>query len=200
MLELFFISFGIVYMEFIPERATVNKHCYKDILRHLCNSIQYKHSELWGRKNWLLLYDKTLCTCPSRAGKTTCHCFTMPSILNWSHTIWFLFFPRLKEKLYGRRFQHAEEIGTVTRDAVWDLPASQVKVILRPMVSWPVRPGVGPPSWSCNQLFLSFPWKLYWHLQLTWGWVCNLWMLLGFTSASCLGSESHGTHDHTSLS
>jgi hypothetical protein len=29
MLELFLDSSGIVHMEFIPEGATVNKHCYK---------------------------------------------------------------------------------------------------------------------------------------------------------------------------
>jgi hypothetical protein len=37
MLELFFGSSGIVHMEFIPEGSTVSKHCYKEILRRLCN-------------------------------------------------------------------------------------------------------------------------------------------------------------------
>jgi hypothetical protein len=44
-------------------------------------------------------------------------------------------------------------------------------------------------------LFLSLPWKLSWHLRLfqygapylTRGWVCNLWLLLGCTSAVYLG-------------
>jgi hypothetical protein len=36
----------------------------------------------------------------------------------------FFFFPRLKEKLCGRRFQLAKEIVTTTREAVWDLPAN----------------------------------------------------------------------------
>jgi hypothetical protein len=39
MLELFFDSSEIVHVEFIPEGATVNKHRYKEILRHLCSSI-----------------------------------------------------------------------------------------------------------------------------------------------------------------
>jgi hypothetical protein len=32
MIELFFNSSGIVHIQFIPEGATVNKHCYKKIL------------------------------------------------------------------------------------------------------------------------------------------------------------------------
>jgi hypothetical protein len=36
----------------------------------------------------------------------------------------FFFFPRLKEKLRGRRFLSAEEIVTATREATWDLPAN----------------------------------------------------------------------------
>jgi hypothetical protein len=36
----------------------------------------------------------------------------------------FFFFPRLKEKLRGRRFLSAKEIVAATREAVWDLPAN----------------------------------------------------------------------------
>jgi hypothetical protein len=46
MVELFFNACGNVHMEFIPEGATVNKHHYKEILRHLHNSIHYKCPEL----------------------------------------------------------------------------------------------------------------------------------------------------------
>jgi hypothetical protein len=57
MLEQFFNSSGIVHTEFIPKGVTVNKHCYKEILHHLCNSIHHEHPELWNRKNSLLLHD-----------------------------------------------------------------------------------------------------------------------------------------------
>jgi hypothetical protein len=57
MLKLFFDSFGIIHVKFIPEGATVHKHCYKGILRRLCNSIRRKCPELWRRKNWMLLHD-----------------------------------------------------------------------------------------------------------------------------------------------
>jgi hypothetical protein len=48
-----------VHVEFIPEGATVNEHCYKEILHCLHNSIQCKRPELWHGKNWLLLHDST---------------------------------------------------------------------------------------------------------------------------------------------
>jgi hypothetical protein len=59
MLELFFYSTEIVHMEFIPEGVTVNKHRCKEILCHLCSSIHRKRPDLWRRKNWLLLHDKS---------------------------------------------------------------------------------------------------------------------------------------------
>jgi hypothetical protein len=62
MLALFFDSFGIVHMEFIPERATVNKHHYK-IFHHLRHSVHYKCPELWHRKNWSLPYNNAPAHC-----------------------------------------------------------------------------------------------------------------------------------------
>jgi hypothetical protein len=44
-------------MEFIPEGATVNKTCYKEIFGHLCNLIRLKRPEFWLTNNWQLLHD-----------------------------------------------------------------------------------------------------------------------------------------------
>jgi hypothetical protein len=44
MLELIFDSSGIVLVEFFTEGVTVNKHCYKEILHHLCNSVHHNIS------------------------------------------------------------------------------------------------------------------------------------------------------------
>ena len=55
MLELFFSWNGIVHMKFITEGATVNKTRKKKILGRLRDSIRRRRSELWRRKNWLLL-------------------------------------------------------------------------------------------------------------------------------------------------
>jgi hypothetical protein len=102
--ELLFNSSGTVHMEFIPEGATVNKHCYKEILRCLCSSFHRKCPELCHRKNWLLLHDSTpahrsvlvqeelakqvsvLPHPPYSLDLTVCNLF---------------FFPHLKEKLHG---------------------------------------------------------------------------------------------------
>jgi hypothetical protein len=56
--------------------------------------------------------------------------------------------------------------------------------------------------------FLPIPWILSRHLwcydyrapSLTRGWVCNIWLMLGLTSAVSIGSEPRGSHDHALLS
>jgi hypothetical protein len=96
MFELFFDSSGIVLMDFIPERVTVNKHCYKKILHHLHNSIRRKHPELWCRKNWLLLHDNSPAHCSvlvqeelTKQQVTVCH--TLHTHLISHHAISFSF-------------------------------------------------------------------------------------------------------------
>jgi hypothetical protein len=62
--------------------------------------------------------------------------------------------------------------------------------------------------WNLRPIFLSLPCNYldicgvfqYGAPSLTIGCVYNLRLLLGLTSADCLGSEFRGTHDHTLLS
>jgi histone-lysine N-methyltransferase SETMAR len=125
MLELFFDSSGIVHVEFIPEGVTVNKHCYKEILRRLRNSIR---PELWRRKNWLLLHDNA----PAHRSVLVQEELAKQQITVLPHPPYSpdlapcdsFSFPRLKEKLRGHQFQSAEEIVTATKEAIWDLPAN----------------------------------------------------------------------------
>jgi hypothetical protein len=125
MLPLFVDSSGTVHMEFIPEGATVNKHCYKQILHCLCNSIHRKRPEFWGRKNCLYLQNTSLRTCPRGTARTTGDRFATLSSPTWSHTMrQFPFLSLLEIKPSGSRFRQAEEIVTATREAVGDLPAS----------------------------------------------------------------------------
>jgi hypothetical protein len=127
LLELFFDSSGIVHMEFIPG-ATVNKHPYKEILRHLCNSICHKCLELWRRKNWLLLNDNA----PAHHSVLVQEELAKQQVTVLPHPPYspdltpcdFFYFPSLKEKLCGHRYQQAEEIVTTTREAIRDLPAN----------------------------------------------------------------------------
>jgi hypothetical protein len=128
MLELFFDSTGIAHMEFIPEGVTVNKHRYKGILRCLCNPIRHKHPELWRRKNWLLLHDNVPAhrsvLVQVELAKQQVTVLTYPPHSPDLSPCDFIFFPQLKEKPRGHRFQSAEETVTATREAILDLPAN----------------------------------------------------------------------------
>jgi histone-lysine N-methyltransferase SETMAR len=128
MLELFFDLSGIVHMKVIPEGATVNKHRYKEILRCLCNSIHRKRSELWRRRNWLLVHNNApahrSALVQEELAKQQVTVLPHPSYSPELTPCNFFFFPRLKEKQRGHQFQSAEEIVTTTREAVWDLPAN----------------------------------------------------------------------------
>jgi hypothetical protein len=55
-------------------------------------------------------------------------------------------------------------------------------------------------SFTFLEIFWHLPFFQYGVPSLTRGWVCNLWLLLVFTSALCLGSEYRGTRDHALLS
>jgi hypothetical protein len=120
-LALFIDTSGTVHVEFIPEGAAVNKHRYKEMLRHLCSSVHLKHPEVWRRNNWLLLHDVT----PAHLSELVQEKLVKQQVpvLPPHFTLYgFLFFPRLKEKLCGRRSQLAKEIITATREAIRDLP------------------------------------------------------------------------------
>jgi hypothetical protein len=126
MLELLFNSSGIVHMKFIPG-VTVNKHRYKEILHHLCNSIHRKHPELWCRKNWLLPHNTAPAHCSVFVHEELAKQVTVLPHPPYSPDLApcdFFFFPRLKEKPRGHRSQSAEEIITATRKAIQDLPAN----------------------------------------------------------------------------
>jgi hypothetical protein len=101
-LELFSNSSGTVHMEFIPEGVTVNKHCYKEIIRHLDIQFIVKCPEILYRNNWLLLHKDapciSLCAYPKVTGKTTGHHFATPSILTCFRTMWFHFLSLLERK------------------------------------------------------------------------------------------------------
>jgi hypothetical protein len=86
-------------------------------------------------------------------------------------------------------------------------PIVKVKVILRPTVSRPVRPGVRRPSGTLDQFFflleIFFRQFLVCYFvapSLTRGRVCNLLLLLVLASAVPLGSDSRGTEDRILLS
>jgi histone-lysine N-methyltransferase SETMAR len=111
---------GIVQMEFNPEEAAVNKHRYKKILCSLRNSIHHKCPELWSSKNLLLLYDNTpthrSVLVQEELAKLHVNVLSQPPYSPDLTPGDFFFFPGLKEKLHGYRFEPAEKIVTATRE------------------------------------------------------------------------------------
>jgi hypothetical protein len=89
--------------------STVNKLCYKEILRCLCNPICCKCPERWYGQKWRLPRDNAAPCLPKRSCKTTCHHFAKSSILTQTSPWDFVLFPRLRGKLCEHRFQSDEE-------------------------------------------------------------------------------------------
>jgi hypothetical protein len=92
----------------IPEEVTVNKHRYKEILRHLCNPIHHKDSELWRRKSWLLLDENTPAHCSVHVqgelqNNRLPFCHTLHTHLISNHEISFSF-PAWKKSYVGIDF------------------------------------------------------------------------------------------------
>jgi len=57
MLIAFFDIDGLVHHEFVPTRQTVNKECYKTVLRHLGDTVRRHNPEKWRSGNWILHHD-----------------------------------------------------------------------------------------------------------------------------------------------
>jgi hypothetical protein len=78
-----------------------------------------------------------------------------------------------------------------------------LSLMLWPTVSWWVCLGIKHPSGAYDKIFITVR-QLRVYLcgtfSLTRGRVCRLQLLLVLASAEILGSESHGTHDHSLLS
>jgi hypothetical protein len=80
-----------------------------------------------------------------------------------------------------------------------DIPVVKVKVVLQLMVSRPVTLGVRHPAGAHDQIVitvrqLQICW--WWAPSLVIGWVYSLQLLLDFTSAVFLGSESRWAYNH----
>src|SRR5215469_13381512 len=57
MLLAFFDSEGIIHHEYAPDRQTINKEFYLEVLRRLRESVRRKRPEKWRDGDWILHHD-----------------------------------------------------------------------------------------------------------------------------------------------
>ncbi|XP_033212193.1 uncharacterized protein LOC117169795 [Belonocnema kinseyi] len=55
MLKVFIDYNGIVHHEILPEKQTVNKEYYLDVMRRLREAIRYKRKDLWKNNTWMIM-------------------------------------------------------------------------------------------------------------------------------------------------
>lgn len=122
MLILFFDIHGIVHHEFVPPNRTVNSDFYCDVLRRLKESIRRKRADLWKNRSWLLHHDNA----PAHTSFKTTEFLTTSNIALVPHPPYspdlapcdFSFFPQMKLKLKGRRFETIEDVQSATREVL----------------------------------------------------------------------------------
>ena len=56
----FFDVNSIVHVEFLTQGKTINQHIYRDVLRHLMQSVQEKRQQTYEKKSWLLHHNNAL--------------------------------------------------------------------------------------------------------------------------------------------
>ena len=114
MLIRFFDQKRIVKKELVPPGQTVNAPFYVEILKRLRENVRRKRPDEWWNNTWLLHHDNA----PAHAALLTGSFLTDNNMTVMPHPPFspdlapsdFFFFPKLKMKLKGRRFQTLEEI------------------------------------------------------------------------------------------
>jgi hypothetical protein len=57
MLTVFFDYRRIVHHSYALEGQTINKVYYLEVIRHLCDAVRHKRTDLWASRNWQLHHD-----------------------------------------------------------------------------------------------------------------------------------------------
>ena len=114
MLICFFDQKGIVQKEFFPPGQTVNAAFYVEVLKRLRENVQWKRRDQWRNNTWLLLHENA----PAHSALLTRRFLTDNNMNVVPHILYspdlapsdIFYFPNLKMKLKGRKFQTLEEI------------------------------------------------------------------------------------------
>ena len=119
MLIVFFDVRGIVHHEFVPRDRTVNSDFYCDVLRRLKQAVRRKRPDLWKNRSWRLHHDNA----PAHTSFRTTEFLTKSNVALVPHPPYspdlapcdFSFFPQMKMKLKGNRYDTIEEVQSATR-------------------------------------------------------------------------------------
>ena len=121
MLIAFFDAHGIVHVEFIPQRQTINQHVYQHVLKNLLTTICHRRRDLFDSNMWLLHHDNA----PAHSALSVRRFLAKKNVSVLDQPPYspdlapcdFFLFPQLKGIIKGIRFMDVEAIKeAVTRE------------------------------------------------------------------------------------
>ncbi len=138
MMTLFFDCKGVILIEFLGPRETIDSPRYCETLRKLKEALRRKRPELWQDRSFILHHDN--------ASPHTSD-FTMERINKWNIQVLehppnspdmapcdFSLFPKLKERLRGIRFHNLQKLKDEARDTLMSFPTSVFDDAIHEMV------------------------------------------------------------------
>ncbi len=138
MMTLFFDCKGIILIEFLGPRETIDSPRYCETLRKLKEALRRKRPELWNNQSFILHHDN--------ASPHTSD-FTMERIKKWNIQVLehppnspdmapcdFSIFPKLKSRLQGIRFQNLQKLKDQAKETLMTFPTSVFDNAIHKMV------------------------------------------------------------------
>jgi len=125
----FFDSEGIVHHEHAPDRQTINKEFYVEVLRRLRESVRRKRPEKWRDGDWSLHHDNAPAHAshlvPQFLAKNGTAQLQQPPYSPDLAPCDFILFPRLKKVLEGHQFEGTEDIKRNSTKTLLDIPKNE---------------------------------------------------------------------------
>jgi hypothetical protein len=122
-----------VHHEYAPDRQTINKEFYLEVLLRVRESVRRKQPELWRDGDWILHHDNALAHTTHLVQQFLVkHCTAQLQQPSYSPDLaaYDLFlFPCLKKVLKGHRFEATEDINRNSTKTVLDIPKEEFACI-----------------------------------------------------------------------
>ncbi|UYV77660.1 hypothetical protein LAZ67_15001843 [Cordylochernes scorpioides] len=128
LLVTFFYINGLVHHEFIPFGRTINQEVYLGITRRLREAVRLKRPERWQKDDWILHVDNAR----PRTAHVILQFLAKHSTIQIPHPPYspdlapndFFFYPKLKMKLKGRKFDNVDMIQAKSKATLRNLSKS----------------------------------------------------------------------------